>query len=85
MNWEIDEQGRLVITVSKREQRRLKAARRGDEKGRCEPAFDSDAFMHELLEPLVTDDEYTWLPEGCTGDLTSGSHPRRSGRRDARP
>jgi hypothetical protein len=27
--------------------------------------------MHELLEPLVQNDDYTWLPEGCTGDLTS--------------
>ncbi len=27
--------------------------------------------MHELLEPLVTDDELAWLPEGCTDDLTS--------------
>ena len=33
--------------------------------------FDSDDFLHELLEPLVANDEYAWLPDGCTGDLTS--------------
>ena len=71
MNWKIDAHGRLLITVSKREQHRLKAAQRRDDKGHCEPPFDSDAFLHELLEPLVTNDEYAWLPEGCTGDLTS--------------
>lgn len=65
MEWKIDEHGRLVITVSKNEQRRLKAAQRRDD------TFDSDAFMHELLEPLVTNDEYTWLPGGCAGDLTA--------------
>lgn len=71
MKWHIDEDGRLVITVTKREQHRLKAAQRRDEKGQCEPSFDSDAFMHEFLEPLVTNDEYAWLHEGCTDDLTS--------------
>lgn len=71
MKWKVDEYRRLVITVTKREQRRLKAAQRRDEKGVCEPPFDSDAFLHELLEPLLTNDEFTWLPEGCTGDLTS--------------
>jgi hypothetical protein len=70
MNWHLDEHSRLVITVTKREQRRLKAAQRRDDKGRYEPHFDSNAFMHELLEPLVMSDEFTWLPEGCTGDLS---------------
>jgi|ERR1051325_8870974 hypothetical protein len=64
MKWHIDEQGRLVITVTKKEQHSLQAAQRRDER------FDSDEFMHELLEPLVTNG-FTWLPEGCTGDLTS--------------
>jgi hypothetical protein len=71
MKWKVDEHGRLVITVTRREQRRLKATQRQDENARFEPAFDSDAFLHELLEPLVTGDEFTWLAEGCTGDLTS--------------
>jgi hypothetical protein len=35
--------------------------------------------MHELLEPLVTGDEFTWLPEGCTGDLTSAPDARHPG------
>ena len=65
MKWRTDEHGRLVITVTKHEQRRLQALQRRDE------AFDSDDFMHELLEPLVTNGEFAWLPEGCTGDLTS--------------
>jgi hypothetical protein len=64
MKWQIDEQGRLVITVTKREQRSFQAAHRRDQ------SFDSDAFMHDLLEPLVTSG-FTWLPEACTGDLTS--------------
>jgi hypothetical protein len=71
MRWHLDEQGRLVITVTKQEQRRLKATQRRHEKRRCEPPFDSDAFLHELLEQLVTSDEFTWLSEACTGDLIS--------------
>lgn len=71
MRWHVDERGRLVLTVTKREQRRLKAAQRRDEQGQCDPPFDSDAFLHQLFEPLVTDGEFTWLPEDCTGDLTS--------------
>jgi hypothetical protein len=71
MNWKIDEHGRLALAVSKREQRRLKAAQRRDQKGQCGPAFDSDVFLHELLEPLVANDEFTWLHDGCTDDLTS--------------
>jgi hypothetical protein len=65
MKWHTDEHGRLVITVRKQEQRRLQAAQRRDE------TFDSDDFMHELLEPLVTNDEFTWLPDGCTRDMTA--------------
>jgi hypothetical protein len=64
MRWRIDEKDRLVITVSKKEQVSLKAAIRRDE-------FESDAFMLDLLEPLVTNDAFTWLYSGCTGDLTS--------------
>ena len=70
MKWQINEQGRLVITVTTREQRFLQAAQRRDEKGKCEPPFDSDDFMRELLEPMATDG-FAWLPEGCTDDLTS--------------
>jgi hypothetical protein len=64
MNWMIDEHNRLVISITRREQRRLQAVQRRDE------AFGSDAFIHELLEPLVTNDEFNWLPEGYTDDLT---------------
>jgi hypothetical protein len=71
MNGRIDEHGRLVLTVTEKERRSLQAARRRDVKGQCEPPFDSDDFLHELLEPLVTSDEFTWLRGGCTGDLTS--------------
>jgi hypothetical protein len=71
MRWHIDDHGRLVITVNKREQRSLQAAQRRDQRGQCDPRFDSDAFMHDMLEAMVTNDEYTWLPEGCTDDLTS--------------
>jgi protein involved in temperature-dependent protein secretion len=71
MRWHLDEHGRLVITVTKREQRALKAAQRRDEHGRCEPPFDSDEFMRQVLEPVLANGEYTWLPEACTDDLTS--------------
>jgi hypothetical protein len=64
MKWEVDEHGRLVISVTKKEQRSVQAAQRRDQ------SFDSDRFMHQLLEPMVTND-FTWLPEGCTDDLTS--------------
>jgi hypothetical protein len=63
MKWHVDEHGKLVITVTKKQQRSLQAAQRRDQ------SFDSDAFMHELLEPLVTDG-FAWLPTGCTDDLT---------------
>src|SRR5262249_4039546 len=69
MKWHHDEPDRLVITVTKKERRSLKVAQRRDEKGRSDPPFDSDAFMEELLEPLVQDG-FTWLQEGCTDDLT---------------
>jgi hypothetical protein len=71
MKWAIDEHGRLVITATRREQRFLKAAQRRDQTGQCEPSFDSEEFMHELLEPMVANDEYIWLCDGCTDDLTS--------------
>jgi hypothetical protein len=64
MKWHIDESSRLVITVTKKEQRSLQLARRRDQ------SFDSDHFMHELLEPMVTNG-FAWLSEGCTDDLTS--------------
>jgi len=64
MTWQIDEHGRLVITVSPKEQRSM---RRRD---RSEPAFESDDFMHGLLEPL-TKTGLTWLGDGCTDDLTA--------------
>lgn len=64
MKWHMDEPDRLVITVSKKEQRSLKVAQRRDQ------SFDSDRFMQELLEPIMTN-SFTWLPDGCTDDLTS--------------
>ena len=63
MKWHVDEHGKLVITITRNEQRSLKVAQRRDQ------SFDSDAFMHELLEPLVQDG-FAWLPEGCIDDLT---------------
>lgn len=66
MKAHVDNFGRLVMTVTKREQQSLKAAHR-----RCESGFDSDDFMHDLLDQLVTNDEYAWLPQGCTDDLTT--------------
>ena len=53
MKWHTDEHGRLVITATKQEQRRLQAVQRRDDSGQCETPFDSDAFLHELLEPVV--------------------------------
>jgi hypothetical protein len=63
MTWRINEHGRLVISISSRERNSL-------DRQRGKLGFDSDAFMHRLLEPIVTD-SLTWLPEGCTDDLTS--------------
>ena len=71
MKWNFDEHGSLVLTVSKKEQRFLKAAYRRDQKGQCKPSFDSDDFLYDLLEPMFTDDCFAWLPEGTTGDMTS--------------
>lgn len=70
MKWRIDDHGRLIISVTKKEQRSLQAAQRRDQRNQCDPAFDSDAFMHELFESMTSNDGYVWLPEGCTDDLT---------------
>jgi len=64
----------LIITVTTREQRRLKSYLRRDRKVKRashEPAFDSDDLLYDLLEPMFSDDSFCWLPEGATGDLTS--------------
>lgn len=79
MKWFIEDSGTpgestLVITVTKAEQRRLRAYMRRDRNGkldRFEPRFDSDDFLYDLLENMFTNDCFTWLPEGVTGDLTS--------------
>jgi hypothetical protein len=79
VKWVIEETGTpgettLVITVTKKEQRRLAAyMHRSDNGGldKFEPRFGSDDFLYELLEPMLTDDCFTWLPEGTTGDMTS--------------
>jgi hypothetical protein len=79
MKWLIEETGTpgettLVLTVNRREQRRLQAYMRRDRNGRLdslEPRFDSDDFLYDLLEPMFTDDCFSWLPEGTTADLTS--------------
>jgi len=70
MKWHFDDHGRLVIVFTKKERRFLQAAQRREEQGKCEPPFDSDQFLHDLLEPLVANG-FAWLPEGCTDDLTS--------------
>jgi hypothetical protein len=70
MNWHHDEPDRLVITVTKKERRALQAAQRRDEQGRCEPGFDSDRFLHDLLKPMVASG-FAWLADDCTDDLTS--------------
>jgi len=79
MNWTIEETGTpgettLVITVNRTEQRRLQAYMRRDQSGKLdkfEPRFDSDDFLYDLLEPMFTDDCFSWLPEGTTADLTA--------------
>jgi hypothetical protein len=71
MKWHLDEHGRLVISVTKREQRALQAEQRRDEQGRCDPPFESDAFLHGLLEPMTANGAFTRLPDGCTDDLTN--------------
>ena len=58
------ENGNLVITVTPEERAEL-----------CdlisEPGFDSDETMHDILEPLVTNDAFVWIDPAVTGDLTS--------------
>src|SRR4029077_7341544 len=78
MKWLIEKTGpntsQLVITVTPEEQEQLRAYRQRDEQGELkdyEPRFQSDDFLHDLLEEMTTNDEYTWLPEGTTGDITS--------------
>ncbi len=79
MKWFVDEAGTpgestLVITVTKEEQRRLAAYMRRSEAGELgshEPTFGSDDFLYDLLESMFSDDSFTWLPEGTTGDMTS--------------
>ncbi len=79
MRWFIEETGTpgestLVITVTKKEQRRLAAYMRRSDSGRLdkfEPRFDSDDLLYNLLENMVTNDSYSWLSEGTTGDMTS--------------
>ncbi len=79
MRWFIEEsstpgESTLVITVTKKEQRRLQAYRRRDEKNKLEshePLFNSDDLLYDLLENMFTNDYFTWLPQGCTGDMTS--------------
>ena len=45
MTWQIDEHGRLVITVSP------EGTAFPPRRDKCEPAFESDDFMHDLLGP----------------------------------
>ena len=46
-------------------------AQRRDEKGECRPRFESDDCLYGLLESMFTDDSFSWLPEGTTGDMTA--------------
>ncbi len=58
------EHGNLVITVTPEEQAELTERL-------SEPGFDSDQTMHDVLEPLVTNDAFVWIDPSVTGDLTS--------------
>jgi hypothetical protein len=79
VKWYIEETGTpgessLVITVTKKEQRRLRAYLRRDRRDQLdkfESRFDSDDFLYDLLQSMFTDDCFTWLPDGTTGDMTS--------------
>ena len=69
MRWFIEETGSpgettLVITVTKREQRWLRAGRSVGTSGESVVhASDSDDFLYDLLESMFTNDCFTWLPE----------------------
>ena len=76
MKWTIEVTGTpgesiLVLTVTKREQRWLRAAQRRDERGECHPRFESDDFLYDLMEPMFTDDAFSWFSEGITADMTA--------------
>jgi hypothetical protein len=60
------EENRLVITCTPEEQADLVVMR--DENPE---RFGTDDFMYDLLENLVTNDSFSWIDSGVTGDLTS--------------
>jgi hypothetical protein len=57
---------KLIITVTVREQRAIRKLWNADPDN-----FHSDEVMYNLLEPLVTNNEFHWIEPYVTGDLTS--------------
>lgn len=70
----------LTMTVDAAERSEL-ARIREDDRDR----FDRDDTMHELFENLTTNDEFIWLPEGITADLTSAPMLAIMGRDELAP
>lgn len=56
----------MVMTVDESEQRDLRAMRETDPQ-----RFNTDDTLAEMLIDLTSNDEFDWIPEGVTGDLTS--------------
>ena len=56
----------LVMTVDAAEQDSLKRMRDADPH-----KFGLNDTLYEMLDDLFSNDEFVWLPEGFTGDLTS--------------
>jgi hypothetical protein len=74
MRWRVDDHGRLVLTVTEKEQRRLQAAQRRGEKGGCETPFDSDGFItyfsHSRRQNFGEDDTGPVQPVPPQGRIT---------------
>lgn len=64
MKYKIEED-RLIITISRDEQRAIQRRYKEDE------FFQSDATMEDFFEPLVCNSELDWVSPQFTGDLTS--------------
>lgn len=64
MKYQIEE-NRLVLTCTPEEQADLESMRAENE-----DRFDTDDFMYDLLEALVTNDSFYWIDSRVTGDMT---------------
>lgn len=65
MKFTVDNDNNLVLSVDLEEQTELQRAQAED------PDFDSDSYMHDLMEGLVCNSELDWVRPEQIGALTS--------------